>query len=204
MSNVRPAETGMKIDDRLVEVGERLIGDQGLAGASLRQIAAEAGSKNHYAVQYYFGGREGLIRAIIERHVPEFETRRSVLLMRLGHTYMDDLRQVVEIIFRPMFEVRRSVPKFMLALSMSPAGWQDLESFADAMPITNHIMSRLYALVPHVPEAILRERLRKLTFMMMVTACGAGVDESAPALSPTMLADTFDMAAAALSTAHLS
>lgn len=199
MSDIQPTETDVKLSDRLVEVGERLIGEHGLAGTSLRQICSEAGSKNHYAVQYHFGDRQGLIRAIIERHVPEFETRRSVLLMKIGHSCMDDLRQVVEVIFRPMFEVRRSVPRFMLALSMSPWGWRDLESFADKMPITNHLMSRIYELAPNVSADIIRQRLKKLTFMMMVTACGADSDEGAVELTPVMLADTFDMATAALS-----
>jgi AcrR family transcriptional regulator len=200
MTDIKPPATDLKLTDRLVEVGERLIGEQGLAGTSLRQIAAEAGSKNHFAVQYHFGDRDGLIRAIIERHVPEFETRRSVLLLKLGHACMDDLRQVVELVFRPMFEVRRSVPRFMLALSMSNAGWHDLEVFADAMPLTNHILSRIYALVPHVPDRILRQRLQKLTYMMMVTACGAESDEGAASeLTPAMLDDTFNMATAALS-----
>jgi AcrR family transcriptional regulator len=196
MSDIKPAPTDIKLSDRLVEAGERLIGEQGLAGTSLRQIAFEAGTKNHFAVQYHYGDREGLIRAIIERHVPEFETRRSVLLMKFGHSCMDDLRKVVELVFRPMFEVRRSIPRFMLALSMSPTGWRDLEAFANAMPITNHIMNRIYALVPDVPDYILRHRLAKLTYMIMVTACSADWDR--PKLTPEDLTDTYDMATAAL------
>ncbi len=57
-----PSET-LDGKTRLILAGERLFAKGGIHGASMREIAAQAGQGNHAAVQYHFGSREGLVRA---------------------------------------------------------------------------------------------------------------------------------------------
>lgn len=59
----------MSADDtreRILQAGTRLFAQNGLAGTSVRDIA-EAAKANVSLVSYYFGGKEGLFKACIEK-----------------------------------------------------------------------------------------------------------------------------------------
>ncbi|MDT0549235.1 MULTISPECIES: TetR/AcrR family transcriptional regulator [Streptomyces] len=75
----RPAPTR----DRLLDAAERLFGEHGFAATSLRTVtvAAEA---NVAAVNYHFGSKEGLLRAVVERAMAEVNGERLRLLEELG------------------------------------------------------------------------------------------------------------------------
>jgi AcrR family transcriptional regulator len=55
---------------RLLEAALEIFGNQGLEAATVRQIAQAAG-QNIAAIEYYFGGKEALYRAVLERIVAE-------------------------------------------------------------------------------------------------------------------------------------
>jgi AcrR family transcriptional regulator len=65
---------------RLVDTAERLFAERGLDGVSLREITAAAGVRNASALQYHFGGRPGLVRAVVAKHRPHVEAARHALL----------------------------------------------------------------------------------------------------------------------------
>ncbi|MBP2634436.1 MAG: Bacterial regulatory protein, tetR family [Firmicutes bacterium] len=52
--------------DKLIDAGEKLFAERGLSGASIRELAKEAGA-NSALISYHFGGKEGLYSAIIEK-----------------------------------------------------------------------------------------------------------------------------------------
>ncbi|WP_433386439.1 TetR/AcrR family transcriptional regulator [Micromonospora sp. KLBMP9576] len=58
----------------LLDAAERLFAESGIAQVSDRRVAEAAGNTNHSAVRYYFGGREGLLHALIERHSTAVES----------------------------------------------------------------------------------------------------------------------------------
>lgn len=60
----------------LLDAAERLFAELGISGASDRKVAEAAGQRNHSAVAYYFGGRDGLLTAMIERHMASLEDGR--------------------------------------------------------------------------------------------------------------------------------
>jgi AcrR family transcriptional regulator len=68
---------------------------------SLRQIGAEAGSGNSSAVQYHFGTKRDLVRAILLYRLPGLNERR-VLLAAMAPP--SDLRAVLEAFFLPVVE----------------------------------------------------------------------------------------------------
>ncbi|HLG86699.1 MAG TPA: TetR/AcrR family transcriptional regulator [Alphaproteobacteria bacterium] len=91
--------------ERMLETAERLLGEYGIDGVSLRQIGAATGQGNNSAVQYHFGDKAGLVREIIARRVESFEPRRRGMLDRasaLGK--LKDVRTLLEIIFLPLAE----------------------------------------------------------------------------------------------------
>jgi len=91
---------------QLVLAAERLFAQHGLDGVSLRQIVAAGGLRNPAAVQYHFGDKAGLVRAVIEYRVKALNSRRQEMLDALvADGRSDDLRGLVEAIARPLLEV---------------------------------------------------------------------------------------------------
>lgn len=65
---------------KLIRAAEGLFAERGLDAVSLREINRRADQRNASALQYHFGGRPGLVRAILERHHADVETVRHALL----------------------------------------------------------------------------------------------------------------------------
>lgn len=77
MTNPTPTDT--KSD--LLEAAERLFAEHGIARSSLRAITQEAGA-NLAAVNYHFGSKEGLVRAVFARRLEPLNRERLALLDR--------------------------------------------------------------------------------------------------------------------------
>ncbi len=65
--------------ERIVEVAERLFAEHGVEQTSTRAITAAAGV-NVAAVNYHFGGRDGLLLAVLDRTIGPLNARRLALL----------------------------------------------------------------------------------------------------------------------------
>ena len=63
----------------LLEAAERLFAEHGIARSSLRAITREAGA-NLAAVNYHFGSKEGLVRAVFARRLEPLNRERLALL----------------------------------------------------------------------------------------------------------------------------
>jgi AcrR family transcriptional regulator len=66
-------------ENKILDTAERLFGDHGYAGTSLRQIIAEAGV-NLAAIHYHFGGKEELLDQLVTRKVGPVNQERLALL----------------------------------------------------------------------------------------------------------------------------
>jgi len=66
--------------EQILLAAERLIGEHGVDGVSMRQIGTAVGSGNNSAVLYHFGSKESLIRAIFEYRLPRLRERRAALI----------------------------------------------------------------------------------------------------------------------------
>ena len=71
--------TDTKID--LLEAAERLFAEHGIARSSLRAITREADA-NLASVNYHFGSKEGLVRAVFARRLEPLNRERLALLDR--------------------------------------------------------------------------------------------------------------------------
>lgn len=71
---------GQQTRERLIQTAERLFATEGVNGVSLREIVRASGARNVTALQYHFGDRRGLLRAVLERHHREVEAARHALL----------------------------------------------------------------------------------------------------------------------------
>lgn len=66
---------------KILDTAERLFGDQGYAGTSLRQIIGEAGV-NLAAIHYHFGNKEELLDHLVSRKAAPVNAERLALLDR--------------------------------------------------------------------------------------------------------------------------
>jgi AcrR family transcriptional regulator len=71
----------IETQDKILDTAERLFGDQGYAGTSLRQIIAAAGV-NLAAIHYHFGNKEELLHRLVMRKAGPVNDERLGLLDR--------------------------------------------------------------------------------------------------------------------------
>lgn len=71
---------GTATRERLVAAASRLFAAQGVDAVSLREIGREAEARNATALQYHFGDRSGLVRAVLAPHHRDVELARHALL----------------------------------------------------------------------------------------------------------------------------
>jgi AcrR family transcriptional regulator len=196
----RPDES---LADRLIDAAEVLYATHGLGGASLRQICAAAGTANNYAVQYHFGDMAGLIRALLEKRMPEIERRRAALLAKAKAAgLLNDLRTLNEVLYRPLIEYanpqgERWFARFVLALFSFPAGLTYARGTEHLAPVSEHILDLQSAVMPTLPVTLLRERHRLIAIMLLMSL----LNPRQPLADQTeaLIDNAFDMATASLS-----
>jgi len=114
--------------EKILDTAERLIGEQGYAATSLRQIIAEAGV-NLAAVHYHFGSKEDLLDEVVRRKVTPINEARLAWLDRAEAEAGDGpapVEKVLEALLLPTAEVAGKDPAFvrlmgrMLAEGMMP------------------------------------------------------------------------------------
>lgn len=66
--------------DRLISAAEQLLAANGITAVSLREIVRASGARNTTALQYHFGDRAGLVRAVLEKHHLDVDLRRHAML----------------------------------------------------------------------------------------------------------------------------
>lgn len=89
---------------RLIVAAERLFAEQGVDAVSLREIGREAGARNVIAVQYHFADRDGVVRAIVDKHMPAVDAARLARLdtMSDGVDGAPTVRDLAGALVRPL------------------------------------------------------------------------------------------------------
>lgn len=95
----------------ILDVAERLFAEHGVDGVSLRAINAAAGF-GPAAVNYHFGGRADLVRAIVERRfAPVIEAQVARLEVIEATRAVPTTEQLVEVIAVPFFALLDAEPE---------------------------------------------------------------------------------------------
>jgi AcrR family transcriptional regulator len=90
---------------RLLDTALTLFDVQGLDGVSARAIAQASGHRNVAAVNYHFGSRDELIRAVIGRGAEELDRHRHELLDDLERAGAVAPRDAVVALVKPLVEL---------------------------------------------------------------------------------------------------
>jgi AcrR family transcriptional regulator len=153
---------------RLVLAAERLFAEGGEEATSLRAVTRAAMS-SAAAVHYHFGGRDGLLRAVLDRHLDGRQDRRLKLLARATDQYGDQVPVPVLLtaILRPDLELLAKLRKHRVQVARflgrafalrSPAVAEHLDRQFQAL--ADRVAPLLSAAIPAVPDGELRVRLR--------------------------------------------
>ncbi|MFT4052811.1 MAG: TetR family transcriptional regulator [Microbacterium sp.] len=148
---------------RILAAAERVFAEHGIAAAPLRDIGIAAGQRNHAAVQYHFGDRDELVRALMEYRGGESEVSRAGIVADLvlegsRPTVSDVLSAFIWPLAIHLQEDNHYLA-FLSRLVVEEGGYEGLvgvDVHAGSSVLT--LRALLGRLVPHVPEAVLDER----------------------------------------------
>ncbi len=103
----------------LLMTAERLFADEGLEAVSTRKVAREAGQKNHSALQYHFGDKEGLISAILDYRLKPINQLREKRIHQLeARSRLATVNEIVAAFVEPFSEQLRNPPEQTAYLSL--------------------------------------------------------------------------------------
>ncbi len=86
---------------RILSAAEALFATHGVDGVSLREITRASGTRNTVGLQYHFKDRNGLLRAILAKHLPDVDARRNALLDACEAGARNDLRTMTAALVLP-------------------------------------------------------------------------------------------------------
>lgn len=201
--------------DRLIVAAERLFAQQSIEGPSLRMISAEAGQGNTRALQYHFGGRRGILAAILLTRLGSMERRRSELLAAaVAHSRTLEIKDILAVLLRPLTEIVDSdghnmFVRVLAQILMSTHSLEQyyvsrLETPAGPDRCATATEEALEMLAAHAPSLSKPQLATRLTHVLRMFV-GAIIDRESslfagapcPTLEETM-AEQFQMCAAAL------
>ncbi|MBO6782967.1 MAG: TetR/AcrR family transcriptional regulator [Alphaproteobacteria bacterium] len=103
-----PGADESETHDRILDAAEDLFGTEGFAAASVRDVAARA-QTSPGSINYYFGSKNGLIRAVIKRIGTPLNEARLARLAELTDRHGDapiPLRDILMSFLEPLFDDR--------------------------------------------------------------------------------------------------
>jgi AcrR family transcriptional regulator len=200
----------VETQERILDAAERLFALHGIEAVSLRQIGAAAGAANHFAVQYHFGDKPRLVRAIFERRLPSLDVRRARWLMEIKREGREqDPYALLKVLLWPLAEEvdadgRRTYAAFLLGLHRHGASEARIDA-ADLAPMTAHVTELLHAANAAVPPVLSRVRYGSAFVLFADTLANLDRRRATGALTAEqheiLLDDAIAMAAAAFTAA---
>jgi AcrR family transcriptional regulator len=153
-----------KTAQRLMIAAERLYGQHGLDGISLRQLVAAAGQANNYAVQHHFGSKLALIQAVSEMRLPAMEAEREILLDQARRDGDLGVERMLAALLAPLVTVLdeaalQDYARFTLSVMHLDPHLHPFMKSADISPASMEIHGRLEQSLSHLPPDVFRRRL---------------------------------------------
>jgi AcrR family transcriptional regulator len=183
----------------LLDTAEQLFSERGFDAVSLREIRLAAGARNTAAMQFHFGDREGLVDALIERHMPRIAAIQQDLydeMVAEGREHDD--RSQVEVLVRPRAEYltvgvsERAWVKIMADLGSAPElHARDMRAFAPKPALDVSIL--LFGeLEQRMPRAVAAERMVLLAQnAVQICAARARIEERQDVARPHLAMTVF-------------
>jgi AcrR family transcriptional regulator len=149
---------------RMIDAAERLAAQNGLAALTVQAVQEAAGQRNKSAVQYHFGGRQGLVDALLATRMASASARRTSMLLALGSA--PGTRALVEVLVVPLIEsVLARNPSYWARFLIQAIG--DPKTGLAALASANNqalqtAQSRLEAHLAHLPPGVRTLRVQSI------------------------------------------
>ena len=148
---------------RLIDTATVLLAERGVDAVSMSEINRAAGQRNASAVQYHFGGRAHLLRAVLAPYSRAVGERRHELLDAAGQR--PSARQAVEVLVRPQAELaiggwrERALTRIVAELYTDPHHtYAELDELLGERA-RDEMTALLMDVVAHLPSEVGGERL---------------------------------------------
>jgi AcrR family transcriptional regulator len=151
--------------EQIITVAERLFADKGFAGTTLRNVVSEAGV-NLAAVNYHFGSKEELFRAVVARFArPVVEKELSLLSELKAGAELPSVDEILTALLQPSLEIlsegegsRLVRARFMGRCRTEP---EPIQSIADQefAPVTEAFLDLWQRVLPEQSRSQLRWKL---------------------------------------------
>jgi AcrR family transcriptional regulator len=144
----------------LLRAGERRFARGGVTGARMSDVVRDARQRNDSAVGYHIGSREGLLRAIVERHLAAMETARAD---SAGQLTGADLRELVAFVVEPTAALLGSPSgRDFLRITEQLAAYAGVRTGRPALVIRGTVLAdQLAALEARLEERMARPAARE-------------------------------------------
>jgi AcrR family transcriptional regulator len=167
--------------DKILDTAEKLFSAKGVDTVSLREINTAAGVSQG-VLHYHFGGRDGLLKAILERRLPALARERESMLAALSESGKEPtLQQMAEIIVLPLARLAienrkggRRFIKLLAHLNLEQNRIYQLESAKYSAPLEKQMGAWLMGRFPDVPLETLELRLTMALHAMYNTLAEVG------------------------------
>ena len=165
---------------RILLSAEKMFDQNGIDGASLREIAKLADQRNPFAPQYHFGSREGLMRAVFAFRMGQLDEERARMLAEAEAAGREhEPRVILDMIYLPQITLvdgdgNHSYANFLCQyLLRERATW--FGDFGTPLPPTLvRILELLRGCMTHLSDAAAQRRLvsSSLVFLHFLSVYG--------------------------------
>ena len=160
----RPNARGEATRELILLTAERLFAERGIEATALRDICLAADQKNNFAVQYHFGDREQLVRAVAEHRARSLLEHQSEFVADLVEN--DRVPEVVDIVRSMVSGLAANVTEdshflpFVSRYIIERGGYAGLDRAvpSSSMSTAHAIHAILRRLLPDHSEELLAER----------------------------------------------
>lgn len=159
--------------ESLLDAAETLFSAHGIEAASLRQITQHAGA-NLAAVNYHFGSKDGLVRAVFSRRLRPVTEERIRLLEQVDLDAGDAVEQVLTAFLTPILRTLKESPEGvrgfgrLMGRAFSEPSEEVrrmvIEEFRESIEL---YLGALRKILPHLDEA---ERMWRFHFVAGATS----------------------------------
>ena len=154
--------------ESLLDAAEKLFSEHGIQAASLRQITQEA-SANLAAVNYHFGSKDGLVRAVFSRRLRPMNEERHRRLAEVDLEAEDALEQILRAFLEPLLRLVSEKPEGVRGFArLMGRAWSEpseevrkiiLEEIRETI---DRFMAAFRTVLPHLSEGELMWRFHFL------------------------------------------
>jgi len=169
-----------KTQIQIILAAEKLFAKTGIDSVSLREIAVKAHQRNNYAVQYHFGSRENLVRAVFGHRMQQMEEQRGHMLVEAERNgTLHNIRTLLDMVYLPQLRLldadgNHSYANFLCQYLLRQRS-QEFGDFGTRLPAhLDQILKLLRIRLGHLPTAAAQRRLisASLVFLNILMVYG--------------------------------